>query len=210
MHFLAAQLPVVLAAEKSRTAFYIVGAALVVWAFLVSLAVGLRRADFPATQGVQRLVIGITAVLVVATAASAVITASRPTKSATAAGTPPAAPPAPGAPSPPSAPAPPSATMSLAVEASPNGELRYNEKELRTKAGTITFIFTNHSPIEHNLTIARPGLPSSAAGAVLGATPTFKGGSRELTLKLAPGTYVYYCSVPGHREAGMEGKLKVS
>ncbi len=100
--------------------------------------------------------------------------------------------------------------MSLSVEASPNGELRYNKKELQTKAGTITITFTNNSPIEHNVTIARPGLPSTAAGAVLGATPTFRGGSRQLTLKLAPGDLRLYCSVPGHREAGMEGKLKVS
>ena len=201
MHFLATQLPVVLAAEKSRTAFYIVGGVLVAWALVLALAVGLRQADFPPTQGLQRLVMGITAVLVVATGATAIITAGTPAKSAVAAGVPPAAP---------AAPTPSGASMSLSVEASPSGELRYNKKELQTKAGTITITFTNNSPIEHNVTVGRPGLPSTAAGAVLGATPTFKGGSRKLTLKLAPGTYVYYCSVPGHREAGMEGKLKVS
>jgi len=45
---------------------------------------------------------------------------------------------------------------------------------------------------------------------VLGATPTFVGGSRKLTLTLKPGTYTFYCSVPGHRQAGMEGTLRVS
>jgi len=45
---------------------------------------------------------------------------------------------------------------------------------------------------------------------VLGATQTFIGGSRKLTLALKPGTYTFYCSVPGHRQAGMEGTLRVS
>lgn len=25
-----------------------------------------------------------------------------------------------------------------------------------------------------------------------------------------PGTYVFYCSVPGHRQAGMEGLIRVT
>jgi uncharacterized cupredoxin-like copper-binding protein len=44
---------------------------------------------------------------------------------------------------------------------------------------------------------------------VVGATRTFRGGSKILTLNLKPGTYKFYCSVPGHRTAGMEGTLTV-
>jgi uncharacterized cupredoxin-like copper-binding protein len=36
------------------------------------------------------------------------------------------------------------------------------------------------------------------------------GGSEILTLNLKRGTYKFYCSVPGHRIAGMEGALTVS
>jgi uncharacterized cupredoxin-like copper-binding protein len=61
----------------------------------------------------------------------------------------------------------------------------------------------NMSPVEHNVTIAQ-------GSTVLGATPTVQGGSRSLSLKLKPGTYTFYCSVPGHRQAGMEGTLTVS
>ena len=61
----------------------------------------------------------------------------------------------------------------------------------------------NAAALEHNVTIAR-------GSKVLGATPTFVGGSRSLTVSLAPGTYTFYCSVPGHRQAGMEGALKVT
>jgi plastocyanin len=67
----------------------------------------------------------------------------------------------------------------------------------------VTIQFTNNSPLAHNVTIA------SSSGAVLGATPTFQGGSRTLSLNLKPGTYTFYCSVPGHREAGRRGTLVV-
>jgi plastocyanin len=62
---------------------------------------------------------------------------------------------------------------------------------------------TNMSPLEHNVTVAR-------GSKVLGATPTFQGGSKSLTLNLKPGVYTFYCSVPGHRAAGMEGTLTVT
>ena len=50
---------------------------------------------------------------------------------------------------------------------------------------------------------------ASPSNVVVGATRTFQGGSEVLTLNLKPGTYKFYCSVPGHRVAGMEGTLTV-
>jgi uncharacterized cupredoxin-like copper-binding protein len=50
---------------------------------------------------------------------------------------------------------------------------------------------------------------ASASGSVVGATPTFQGAGKTLTLELKPGAYKFYCSVPGHRMAGMEGTLVV-
>jgi plastocyanin len=92
-------------------------------------------------------------------------------------------------------------TLNLA--ANQEGVLRFNPSSASAAAGKLKINFTNDSPLAHNITIA------SASGAVLGATPTFVGGSRTLSLHLKPGTYKFYCSVPGHRQAGMEGTLTV-
>jgi plastocyanin len=93
--------------------------------------------------------------------------------------------------------------QALKIAANPQGQLKFTTSSLTAKAGTAVIAFTNAAPLEHNLTIA------SASGAVVGATPTFQGGSRTLSVKLSPGTYKFYCTVPGHRAAGMEGTLTV-
>jgi plastocyanin len=196
----------VLAAEKSKVPFYVAGGALVVWALIVSLALGMRHPEFPRSLTGERTVIAITAILVLAAVSTAVITASPPAKArASSATTPPyktsGAPPAPA----PASTAIPRARAStkLQLAANPTGLLSYDTKTLSATAGAVTIEMANMSPLEHNVTVAQ-------GSTVLGATPTFKGGSRALTIALKPGTYTFYCSVPGHRQAGMEGTLSVS
>jgi plastocyanin len=91
----------------------------------------------------------------------------------------------------------------LSVSANPEGQLKYSTSTLTAKAGKVLIAFTNTAPLSHNLTVA------SSSGAQLGATETFQGGSRVLTLNLTPGVYKFFCTVPGHRAAGMEGTLTV-
>jgi hypothetical protein len=62
------------AEESSKTAFYICGGLLAAWAVVLS-AIGMTQATFPATVGAKRGVILLTAVLVAAAMATAVITA---------------------------------------------------------------------------------------------------------------------------------------
>jgi hypothetical protein len=86
MHAVAIQLAPVIGAEKSKVPFYIAGGALVVWAAVLSLALGMRKPDFPGSALGERAVIAITAVLVLAAAAMAVVTSGTPAKAAPAAG----------------------------------------------------------------------------------------------------------------------------
>jgi plastocyanin len=95
------------------------------------------------------------------------------------------------------------ASSSLSLEANREGQLAFNTRALTASAGKVSIAFTNMSPLAHNVTIEATG------GKILGATPTFQGGTKTLTLTLAAGTYKFFCSVPGHRAAGMEGTLTV-
>jgi plastocyanin len=226
VHTLAAQLAPVLAAEKSKVPFYIAGGLLVLWALTVSLGLGLRKPDFPGSLAGQRAVMAVTIVLVIGATSTAVITSgtseasgqsagssagaaatTQPSSSTTAAAPATSAPAGSptattGSPAPASSPAA-GATTKLKLAANPAGQLAYNTKQLSAKAGTVTIEMTNMSPIEHDVAV-------SEGSKIVGQTPIFSGGSKSVTLQLKPGTYTFFCTVPGHRQAGMEGTLSVS
>jgi len=185
MHTAVLQLAPIVGAEKSKVPFYIAGGLLVAWALILSVVIGMRRPDFPGTKAAQRGVIAVTTVLVLGAVGTAVLTSGGSTTTA------------------PSSPAASASTTALKLAANPAGQLSYDTKQLSAKAGPVTITMTNMSPLEHDVTVAQ-------GSTVVGATPPFRGGARTLALKLKPGTYTFYCSVPGHRQAGMEGTLTVS
>jgi heme/copper-type cytochrome/quinol oxidase subunit 2 len=86
MHAVAIQLAPIIGAEKSKVPFYIAGGALVVWAVVLSMALGMRKPDFPGSTMGERVVIVITTVLVLAAASMAVVTSETPAKAAPPAG----------------------------------------------------------------------------------------------------------------------------
>jgi outer membrane protein assembly factor BamB len=91
----------------------------------------------------------------------------------------------------------------IKIEANPTGLLKYTESEITAVAGNDTVSFTNNSPLEHDVVI------ESSSKKVVGQTPIFDKGTKTFKVTLTPGTYTYFCSVPGHREAGMQGTLTV-
>jgi plastocyanin len=95
------------------------------------------------------------------------------------------------------------AGQALSISANPEGQLKYSTSTLTAKHGNVSITFTNAAPLSHNLTVASP------SGAQVAATETFQGGSKTLSVNLTAGVYKFYCTVPGHRAAGMEGTLTV-
>jgi plastocyanin len=142
----------------------------------------------------SRRVAGVSAIV----AASLLVVAcggggSSSSTSAAAPTTPAATPASPGATSSPS-------NLSLAAK---DNQLLFTTNKLTAGSGKVTIAFTNNSSLQHNFTLV------NSANTVLGKTPTFAGGSKSFSTTLKPGTYTYYCSVPGHRQAGMQGTLTV-
>lgn len=92
----------------------------------------------------------------------------------------------------------------VAIAANPTGLLKFVKSSLTVAAGSVTVKFTNSSPVPHDVVLI------NSKNKVLGKTPIFKGGTKSFSVTLTKGKYTYYCSVPGHRQAGMQGTLTVS
>jgi plastocyanin len=90
----------------------------------------------------------------------------------------------------------------LALKAAPGSQLRYDKRTLQAKAGKVTIVMSNPSALSHSVAIEGNGV--SRAGQVVAP-----GGTSTVAAALKPGTYTYFCTVPGHRQAGMQGTLTV-
>jgi plastocyanin len=86
----------------------------------------------------------------------------------------------------------------LTIDADPNGQLLFTASKATAKAGKITITTNNTSGVPHNIAIDGKG-----------KTPIEPKGTKSFTADFAPGTYTYYCQVPGHEQAGMKGTLTV-
>jgi len=88
-------------------------------------------------------------------------------------------------------------------EADPSGGLAYTSDSATAATGKVTVDFTNPQPLTHDVAI------EDSSGKTIGKTELIAEGSDSAVIDLKPGEYTFYCTVPGHREAGMEGTLTV-
>jgi plastocyanin len=173
-------------------AFHISGALFAIWALTLT-TLGLRRENFPRTHR-QAWLVGATSVLLAAgTISSAIIVgalegnekgggeaAGKPAKQTAAA----------------------AAGGELRLSADPSGQLKFDKSALEAREGTITIAMTNASSVPHDVSIEGKGVDKKGKIVRGGGTSTVKA-------KLKSGSYTFYCSVDGHRQAGMKGTLTV-
>ena len=103
------------------------------------------------------------------------------------------------------APAAASGGATVSLTADPGGALKFNTTTLTAKAGKVTVVMRNPSGsgLPHGIAVQGNGVDKDGATVQPGGTSTD-------TLTLKPGTYTFYCPVPGHKAGGMKGTLTVT
>jgi plastocyanin len=90
----------------------------------------------------------------------------------------------------------------LDIPAVPSGALAYEFGSAEASAGPLTIDSVNESSVDHNIALEGGGV--NEVGEIVK-----DGGTSTVEAEVQPGEYTFYCSVPGHREGGMEGTLTV-
>jgi uncharacterized cupredoxin-like copper-binding protein len=89
------------------------------------------------------------------------------------------------------------------IPADPGGSLAYTFADAEAEAGPLRMLSPNESSVPHNIAIEGNGV--NEVGEVV-----TNGGVSEISFEAEAGEYTFFCSVPGHREGGMEGTLTVN
>jgi uncharacterized cupredoxin-like copper-binding protein len=83
-----------------------------------------------------------------------------------------------------------------------SGQLLFKFKSASAKAGNVTLVSKNDSPVPHDISLKGSGVDEQGKQVT-------NGGTSKVSAKLKPGKYTFYCSVPGHEQGGMKGTLTV-
>jgi plastocyanin len=198
----------------------LVGLAFVSFALASSFLLPAIRPDFPGKRGLP-VFLTLSATLFVAMMFAVFFFAREPSESHAAEGSQATPTTAPTEPAPPTTTAGPgettvqtttakSARTPTTAPAAPKSvpvtesEFKIDLPSTTLTAGTYTFDLTNKGRVGHDLVFNGPGVDNEK-------TPVIDPGkTAKLTVDLKSGTYDVYCSVPGHKAAGMDVKVRVS
>jgi mono/diheme cytochrome c family protein len=93
----------------------------------------------------------------------------------------------------------------LEIDADPSGQLLYLVAEASAPPGMLEIVSANDSSTPHDI-----ALQAGDDGPVLGeGEDVSNGGVSRISVDVRPGIYTFYCTLPGHREGGMQGTLTV-
>jgi uncharacterized cupredoxin-like copper-binding protein len=163
----------------------VVGGTFILFALTSSFIASRRRPDFPGRNGLSVFVLASFVLFAAMVTAVIVFGVEKSeAKSAEPTGTP----------------APAGHTVPVS-----ESEFKITLPATKVAPGKVTFAVTNAGKIQHDLVVSGPGVTGAAKTALLNAGQTAK-----LTVTLAAGSYTLYCSVAGHRAAGMVAKLTVA
>jgi plastocyanin len=167
-------------------AFHVVGALFALWAVTVAF-LGITREGFPRGSRQATLVGSVSVILAMGAIGSAIAVGALEEKDHEKGG---------------ERRAPAGGANALQLAADPSGQLKFDKSSLQSKAGKVTIDMKNASPVPHDVSIEGKGVDKQGKQVKGGGTST-------VSAALKPGTYTFYCSVDAHRQAGMQGKLKV-
>jgi plastocyanin len=177
-------------------AFHVLGGLFAAWAVVVGV-LGITREDFPWSRPVASVVGAISVLLAAGAIGSGVIVAANEEEEEPGEGGQAAAKgveegeeeAAAGEP--------------VRLRAGPGTELAFDKSDIQAKTGRVVVEMRNDGALPHDVSIEGGGVREK--GKVVR-----EGGTSTVTADLKPGGYTFFCSVPGHRQGGMEGELTVT
>ena|SRR5215831_3814580 len=91
----------------------------------------------------------------------------------------------------------------LHLQTASGAQMKFTSSSLKAKAGVVVIMLQNASLVPHNVAIKGNGVNVKGKVVPHGSVST-------VTATLKKGRYEFYCSVPGHEQAGMKGTLTIS
>ena len=176
--------------------YYVLGACLVAWGLGLAIF-GLLHADFPPGGPAGRSLVLVTVLLVVGTLTALLFSTHKEHPRAEAAAK--------------AQEAKQAAQQPTTAPAGGAKTVNVTEKEFSIalaggkslKAGSYKFAVRNTGKIQHDLAIEGGGLNETKTKLI------DAGKGADLNVALKPGNYTFYCSVPGHEQAGMKVAVTV-